>query len=345
MELLLPIANGSKYLLKYIRVFEYIMSNSKSESTNTMRRQLLAGAGLAGVGLMARAASAQPTSSSPAQENEFAGRTAFITGGARGIGLGAAEALAAEGVNIVIFDIAQQIPEVPYPLASAEDLEEAQRKIESYGVRCLAIPGDVRSGKALKKAMNHAQTIFGSIDFLVVNAGITQIGPLESFSEAEISLVLDINLAGAIKTIGAATPILREQNFGRIITLSSTTGRSGVPLFPIYSATKWAMIGLTKSTALALGAHNVTCNALCPDLVRTKLLDNDYILGNIFPDVENPTFEAFEQGVAATRVIPVGALAPSDMGDTVRFLCSNRARYISGEVFDITAGSAANIPA
>ena len=151
-----------------------------------------------------------------------------------------------------------------YPLATAEELANAQAEIESLGVQCIAIQGDVRDGARLKEAANQALEEFGSLDIMVANAGVTQTGTLDSFSEEELDVVLAINLGGVMKTVQAAIPIMREQNSGRIVLTSSMTGRYGDAFFPVYSATKWGVIGLTKSTAQLMGPHNVTVNAVGP---------------------------------------------------------------------------------
>ena len=306
------------------------------------RRTFLSGAAATGMGLAATATAATATTgcdnpSEDAGSGEFEGKTAFITGGARGIGLGTAKELAQAGADIVLYDVAKQIDLVPYPLATVEDLEAAQAEVEELGVNCLAIQGDVRDGAQQAEAMAQAVEEFGSLDFVIVNAGVTQLGPLDILSDEEISLVLDINLTGAMKTIKAAAPYLREQNSGRIVLLSSVTGRGGTAFFPVYSASKWALIGLSKGTAEMLGPHNVTVNAVCPDIVRTGLLENDYILGTFSPD--NPTWEAFDAVAQQAHPLPVGGLEPSEVGRLIRFLCSDEARYISGDVFDIQAGA------
>ena len=248
------------------------------------------------------------------------------------------------GANAVLFDIAAQIPDVPYPLATEEDLASAQARIEALGVGCIAVQGDVRDRAAQEAAMARAVAEFGSLDFVIGNAGITQIDQIEQFSEAELALVLDINLKGVIKTVQAATPILRGQNSGRIILMSSVTGRAGSANFPIYGASKWGVIGVAKSTALALGPNNVTCNAVCPTLVRTPLLENDYILSNIVPG-QTLTFEQFDQGARVRHILPVGFYEPSRIGECVRFLCSDASAMISGDVFDVGAGLNAQFPA
>ncbi|MCY4260880.1 MAG: SDR family oxidoreductase, partial [Rhodobacteraceae bacterium] len=151
-------------------------------------------------------------------------------------------------------------------------------------------------------------------------------------------------LKGVIKTIQAATPLLRRQNSGRIVTMASVTGRQGAARFPVYSAAKWAVIGLTKTTAEALAPHNVTVNALCPTLVRTGLLENDYVLGTMIPGTPI-TWEQFEGFAQQLHMLPQGFYGPEHVGSLAAFLCSDEAALISGDVFDIAAGANARFPA
>lgn len=317
----------------------------EKENTDMKRRAFMTGAAGAGVALagMVGASKAQAQVSG-AQLRDFEGKTAIVTGAARGIGLACADALAARGANVVIFDVAEQISEVPYPLATQSDLDSAKAQIEAHGVSAIAIKGDVRDMAAQKQAVSAAMDTFGSVDFVVPNAGITQTGFLEELSEAEVDLVLDINLKGVIKTIQAVTPILRQQNSGRIVNMASVTGRQGAARFPVYSATKWAVIGLTKTTAEALAPHNVTVNALCPTLVRTGLLENDYVLSTMIPGspISWDDFEGFAQQM---HLLPQGFYGPEHVGSLCAFLCSEGASLISGDVFDIAAGANARFPA
>jgi len=317
--------------------------SSKPDGGTPNRRAVLAGA--AGLGVAAGlTAGAAPAAAANGQTTaKFAGRTAFVTGGARGIGLACAEALAQAGANIALYDVAGPIEHVRYPLATPEDLADAKAKIEALGVKCLTIQGDVRDGAKLKEAVQRTVSELGSLDFVIVNAGITQIGPIDAFSDEEISVVLDINLAGAMKTVQAAAPVLREQKSGRIVMMSSVTGRIGHEFFPVYSASKWGVIGLAKGTARLLAKSNVTCNAVCPSLVRTKLLENDYILGAMLP--QNPTWEAFDERAKQLHAMPVGSYGPEHVANTVKFICSDAAAYISGDVFDIAAGANARLNA
>jgi len=314
-------------------------SNEESNTTNVdnNKRDLLkaAGAGAIAVGAGFSGASI----ATDQNDKLFTGKTAFITGAARGIGLACAEVLASNGANVTLFDIAGQIEHIPYPLATKEDLQNAKTAVENHGVKALAIQGDVRDRTALDNAVKQTVDSFGSLDFVIANAGVTQPGLLETISDDAVQTITDINLLGAIKTIQAATPILREQNSGRVILMSSVTGRAGSDMFPVYSATKWGMIGLAKTTALALGKSNVTSNAICPVLVRTKLLENDYVLKSM----GLPSFEAFEEFAKSLDPMGAGFVEPEVIANTVKFICSDDAPVTTGEVFDV-GGVNANWP-
>ena len=281
--------------------------------------------------------------SSPEPTGEFTGQCAFITGGARGIGYACAEELAKAGANIVLYDIAGNIDTVKYPLATEQDLATAKSNIEALGVKCIAIKGDVRDSAKLKESVARAVSEFGRLDILVVNAGITHVGVLDEFPDDEVQTVIDINLTGAIKTTQAALPIMRRQNAGRIVMISSILGRIGNEDFSVYASTKWGLIGLAKSTALAMAKHNVMCNAVCPTWVRTKLADNDYVLNAVSPN--NPTFEAVIEVAKAMNPIPIGAYEPVDVARVVKVLCSLDTALITGEIFDISAGANARFNA
>ena len=312
-----------------------------SQTPNPTRRSVLTGA--AGLGLAAAAVTGQRAHAQD-QTGDFAGKTAFVTGAARGIGLACAEELAKGGANVVLYDIASQPPEVPYPLATAEDLAAAKVTIEGYGVGCLAIAGDVRDASALAAAVEQTIAEFGSLDFLIVNAGITQPGRLGTFTQEQIKTIMDINLVGSVHTLQAALPQMQSQNAGRIVLMASVTGRTGSDNFPLYGATKWAMIGLAKSTALTVAGNNITANALCPTLVNTKLLDNDYVLNALAPG-QGVTFEQFDEIARTIHPMPVGFYEPVEIGQAAAFLCSDAARYISGEVIDVGAAANARFPA
>jgi NAD(P)-dependent dehydrogenase (short-subunit alcohol dehydrogenase family) len=314
---------------------------SKTLSRRTALKSILFGTGaLATSAVMGSSLLKNEEDEKTSYKDDMKGKTAFITGGARGIGLAVGVEMAKAGANIVIYDIAtEDISNVGYKLSSDKDLEQAKRTIEKIGSKCLVIKGDVRNRRDIETAMSKAVTDFGSLDFVVANAGITQAGAIEDFSEEEIKVVFDINVEGVIKTTQAAAPIMKKQKSGRIIYISSGLGRVGNELFPIYTASKWAVIGFAKSAALSYAKDNITCNVICPALVNTKLANNPYILQKMAP--HNPTMEAVGNMLKAGNPIARGYYEPIDIAKAVMIFTGEATAYVTGEVFDISLGMAA----
>lgn len=310
----------------------------KISRRDALKKSTLAFAGVSTLPLMGFAKASENENAIKAAD--FEGKTAFITGGARGIGLATAEMFAFNGANIVIYDIASsKIEGIGYSVASKEDLESAKAKIEAYGVKCLAIQGDVRDKKSLDKAVEQTIANFQSIDFAIVNAGVTQIGNLTEFTDQEIAAILDINVAGVIKTTQAVIPQMRSQKSGRIVYISSILGRKGNKDWPVYAASKWAVIGFAKSTAHLLGKDNITCNTICPGLVNTKLVNNSFVLEKWLP--HSPKWETVDEWVKTNSAIPMGAYEPSAIAGVVKMFCSPSMSTVTGEVFDINQGESA----
>jgi NAD(P)-dependent dehydrogenase (short-subunit alcohol dehydrogenase family) len=285
---------------------------------------------------------AKPDRDKALKKQELEGKTTFITGGARGIGLATAEELAKAGANIVLYDIASRaLPNVQYPIGTERDLEQAKARIEALGVRCLTFKGDVRDRDAQERAMDQAVKTFGSLDIVVANAGISQAGAIEEFSSEEISTVFEINAGGVIKTTQAAVRFMKPQGFGRIIFISSALGRMGNELFPIYTSTKWAVIGFAKSAALSYGKFNILCNTIAPGLANTPLADNDFMLRKMLPDKPNPTFEMLSEKLRPGNPIPMGHVEPEDVAKAVLFFSGSATTKVTGEVFDLSYGSLA----
>jgi NAD(P)-dependent dehydrogenase (short-subunit alcohol dehydrogenase family) len=316
------------------------------------RRQLLTATTLGAVSMAAsslfgKSPAAAQTVAEPEQDQalgnqELEGRTAFITGGARGIGLATAEELAKAGANIVLYDVASRtLPHVQYPIATDRDLEQAKARIEAIGVRCLTFKGDVRDRDAQARAMGEAVKAFGSLDIAVANAGVSQAGAIEEFSSEEISTVFEINVAGVIKTTQAAVEFMKPQGSGRIIYISSALGRMGNDLFPVYTSTKWAVIGFAKSAALSYGKFNILCNTISPGLANTPLADNDFMLRKMMPDKPNPTFAMLSEMLQPGNPIAVGHVEPVDVAKAVLFFSGSATRKVTGEVFDVSYGSLA----
>jgi len=200
-------------------------------------------------------------------------KTAIITGAARGIGRAIALRFAKDGVNIVLN-------------YRTTDSAQLVQEITSLGVKCLPVQADVSCFDQAKTLISRAQEEFGTIDYLINNAGITRDGLIMRMSEEDFTSVLDINLKGAFNTIRHATPILLKQRSGAIVNITSVVGIYGNGGQANYSAAKAGLIGLTKSVAKELGSRGITANAIAPgfiesdmtaslpEAIKTKLLDS-----------------------------------------------------------------------
>ena len=315
---------------------DYTNDATDERRPDATRRSMLLGAG-AGVVAAAATAAGTATAADGVEMRDMEGKTAFITGGARGIGLASADLLARAGANVVIYDVARNLEHVDYDLSTEADMAAAKAQIEAHGVQCMTVQGDVRDRAATANAMQQAVSAYGSLDHVLVNAGITQAGQIDMLGDDSVQTVMDINVVGATRTIQAAAPIMREQGSGSIVVISSILGRRSNEWYPVYGASKWAVIGLAKSTALALARHSVTCNVICPTLVDTPLARS---LAHMF-NPQNPTWEAVEEVMRSVNPLPIAAFEPEAVAHLVKFFASPSASHISGEVFNLDAGALA----
>jgi SDR family mycofactocin-dependent oxidoreductase len=265
------------------------------------------------------------------------GRVAFITGAARGQGRSHAVRLAEEGADIVGIDICEQIPEVPYPLGTAEDLEETVRLVEKTGRRMLGSKADVRDLAQVQTAFAAGVAEFGHIDTVLANAGVVLTHTNEKDAAASWKVGIDVMLTGVWNTLHAAYPHLVEQGRGgAIVVTSSTAGlmclTSGNGGDDAYTAAKLAVTGLVKAYAGFLGQHNIRVAAIAPTGVNTTM-----VAGNpeLFKMIESQPHMVN----AMQNALPVQMLEPTDISDVVLFLVSDAGRYISGSTVLIDAGA------
>jgi|LSQX01.1.fsa_nt_gb 3-oxoacyl-[acyl-carrier protein] reductase len=240
------------------------------------------------------------------------GKTALITGSARGLGKAIAIKMASLGANIVLNDI-----------PSSEALDETAEELRKAGYRVAVAKGDVRNQDDVKAMVATAVETFGSLDILVNNAGVTKDKPLAMMSEEDWDLVLDINLKGAFICTKLAVKQMIKQKYGRIVNIASVAGRYGNRGQANYSASKAGLIGLTMSTAKEFASKGITCNAVAPGLIQSHMTDalpeevRQKYLGNI----------------------PLGRFGtPEDVANVVAFLASDEASYVTAQVIDIDGG-------
>lgn len=237
---------------------------------------------------------------------------AVITGGAQGIGLSVARQLAQAGVPLVLLD------------QNAAQLEQARATLAAEGARVETRVLDVRDAVASQACARSIEAELGPVGSLVTCAGTTRSSPAASMSLQDWSLVLDINLTGTFLSAQAFAQGMLQRGRGAIVTISSTTGIGGQAGRANYAASKWGVIGLSKTLAIEWGHRGVRVNALAPGPVNTELYAR--------------VPEAFRQGIIADR-IPLGRAAETpEIANGVLFLLSEQASYVNGTVLAVDGG-------
>ncbi len=321
----------------------------------TRRGMLAASAALAGASLFGResAAAAEAISgdTSPHVNFSLAGKSAIVTGAARGIGRAIAVALAAVGADVMGIDIAAVAsPSVIYQAATPDELAETGQLVEKCQRRWIGVQADIRNLAALKEAAQRAEKEFGKVDIVVANAGIQVYGPLAETTDQNWNDVIGVNLTGTANTIRAVAPLMIPRKAGRIILISSGQGRHGFKNAAAYSASKWGIIGLMKSVALELGEYQITVNTVEPGLVDTPMTRNPgrwkEALKEAGKKVEGTLTE--EEVIAArvpTAVMKIPWMQPDEVAPAVVFLASDAANRVTGATYDATAGDSARYTA
>ena len=241
-------------------------------------------------------------------------KIAVVTGAGRGIGRGIALALAREGAMVVVI----------YN-GSKERAEEVVRTIEEAGGKAAAIQCNISDFEAAKEFFANVVKEYGKIDILVNNAGITKDNLMMKMSEEEFQSVIQTNLAGTFHGVKFVTRPMMKQRQGRIINIASVSGVIGNMGQANYSASKAGVIGLTKAAAKELASRNITVNAVAPGFVATEMTD---VLSDSVKE-------------AAVATIPLGRFGEvEDIAETVVFLASDKAKYITGQVICVDGGIA-----
>lgn len=243
---------------------------------------------------------------------QLKGKTAVVTGSGRGLGKAIALKLAQMGANIVLNDI-----------AASDSIDATAEEFKAAGYNAAVTKGDVRNADDVKAMVTAAVDAFGSLDILVNNAGITKDKPMAMMSEEDWDLVLDINLKGAFLCTKLSARQMIKQKHGRIINIASVAGRYGNQGQANYSASKAGLIGLTKTTAKEFASRGVTCNAVAPGIIQSKMTD-------VLPDEIKKKY---------LDNIPLGRFGtPEDVANVVAFLASDESGYVTGQVIDIDGG-------
>jgi len=243
---------------------------------------------------------------------DLEGKVAIVTGGGRGLGWSIAERLAHDGARVVIAEI------------DRKSGEEKAAVISRMGREALYLKVDVSSWADVENMAKTAAKKFGRIDILVNNAGLMgNYYPVVDYPEEEWDRLIDVNLKGMFLCCKAVLPIMIKQKYGKIISLASVAGKEGNARMPAYSASKAAVMALTKTIAKEVAAYGINVNCLSPALCETDMAKD------MTP----------EQRALLVSKIPMGRLGrPEEVAALVKFLASDESSFITGQCSDISGG-------
>ncbi len=253
------------------------------------------------------------------------GKTALVTGSTSGIGQGIAEALAADGANIVLNGFGR-----------ADDIEALRAKIQKdYGVAVRYDGADMGKPEAIETMVRQAVAEFGAVDILVNNAGIQHVAPIDEFPVDKWNAIIAINLTAAFHTTRHALPMMKKRRWGRIINIASAHALAASPFKSAYVAAKHGIAGLTKTVALEVAELGITANAVCPGYVLTPLVEKQ------IPDT------AKARGITQDEVVKDVLLAAqptkqfvtvSQVASLVAYLASEQAASVTGAIIPVDGG-------
>ena len=243
---------------------------------------------------------------------DLTGKVAIVTGGTRGIGKAIVKKLSAQGATVAL-----------NYRKSAKEAEELVEELKQDGKKAVAIQADVSNFNDAQEMVKKVVDEFGKIDILVTNAGMNWDGVIWKMTEEQWDRVIEVDLKGTFNYIRAVAPIMRENKWGRLITITSINGLRGKFGQTNYSAAKGGVIGLTKASAKDLGKYGITANSVAPGFILT-------VMGESMPD------EFKQTAINESAVKKAGK--PDDIANLVVFLASEEGGHITGEVIKVDGG-------
>lgn len=245
------------------------------------------------------------------------GKTALVTGGGQGIGRAIALALAREGAQVAVLDVA------------GDRAEAVRGEIEALGVKGLALAADLRRRAEVERAVVEALAQWGQLDVVVNNAGWDRMQAFLESDEETWDKIIGINFKGALYVLKAALPSMVARGGGRVISIASDAGRVGSSNEAVYAGSKGALIAFSKGLAREVARHGITVNVVCPGITETALLQG-------IRDESPKNAKVIE---AIGRAIPLGRIGvPEDIAGAVVFLASPEAGYVTGQTLSVSGG-------
>lgn len=257
----------------------------------------------------------------------MSGRVAVVTGAGRGIGRAIALRLASDGLAVAVNDV------------NPDSAAAVGKEIEAAGGRALPVPGDVTDRDAVFGMVARAADELGRLDVMVANAGIVQVNTVLETTPEDLRRIFDVNVNGVVYCIQAAAErFIAQGGGGKIISAASVAAHAGAAYLGPYSATKFAVRGLTQAAAKELAPHQITVNAYCPGIVGTDMWD--LIDDRLRDYLGTAKGEARDRYVHA---VPLGRVqTPEDVANFVSYLASSDSDYMTGQSIMIDGGMAMN---
>jgi 3-hydroxybutyrate dehydrogenase len=255
------------------------------------------------------------------------GKTALVTGAARGIGKTIAMVLAREGAAVVAVD------------RQADALEQTAKELRSAGLAVCGVVADVTQSQSIDRLVQETVARTGRIDILVNNAGVISNTPILDLPEEEWDRTLAVNLKGVFVCSQSVARVMSKQRSGRIVNIASLAGKVGAPGQAAYCASKHGVLGLTKVAAIDLAPFGINVNAICPGNTETEMMRHVFTKR---AESRGQTFDDLAQGILAKT--PLGRFGqPDDVAQVVLFLVSPAAAYITGQTIDVDGGRSINL--
>lgn len=273
-------------------------------------------------------------------DGRFAGRTALVTGGGRGVGAACALQLAREGADVALIDAPEGLRTPAYPLTSTAELAAVAAEIRGLGRRCLSLAVDVRDHAAVAAAVTQIVTELGGLDLIVVAAGIRTVATADVLGDEEWDETVDVNLHGTYHVLRQAVPGMAERGFGRVVVVTGDEARRGAPALSHYAAAGWAQIGLAKSVALETADDGVAVNVVCTTTLDTTM----------FQTADSWAREAGEPGAdreAAEHALRIkhprshAYVGVETVVESTLFLLGQPGVQLTGSVLDVSNGLSA----
>jgi len=254
---------------------------------------------------------------------DITGKVALVTGAGQGIGRAIALRLAADGADIALVDIQE------------DKIDAVEKEVTAVGRKATAFVADVSDRDQVYSAVDHAESELGSFDIIVNNAGIAQVQPIAEVTSEEVDKILAVNINSVLWGIQAAAAKFQARGHGgKIINASSIAGHNGFAMLGVYSATKFAVRGLTQAAALEYASDGITVNAYCPGIVGTDMwVEIDERFAELTGAEKGATYDKFVEGIALGR-----PQTPDDVAAFVSYLAGPDSDYMTGQAPIIDGG-------